>query len=98
MAARQRDYLAADEEYAAHAGRLAASVRDIAAAGAAGRTVAESRALAEEQLAASRSLARWSGVRVLALAVCGRFPRSCCSWERPGCCGTGSRRVRWSAR
>ncbi|WP_406244647.1 ATP-binding cassette domain-containing protein [Streptomyces anulatus] len=74
MAARQRDYLAADEEYAAHAGRLAASVRDIAAAGAAGRTVAESRALAEEQLAASRSLARWSGVRVLALAVCGRFP------------------------
>ncbi|MFD7386699.1 ATP-binding cassette domain-containing protein [Streptomyces anulatus] len=74
MAARQRDYLAADEAYAAHAGRLAASVRDIAAAGAAERTVAESRTLAEEQLAASRSLARWSGVRVLALAVCGRFP------------------------
>ncbi|MGX1949249.1 ATP-binding cassette domain-containing protein [Streptomyces anulatus] len=74
MAARQRDYLAADEAYAAHAGRLTASVRDIAAAGAAGRTVAESRALAEAQLAASRSLARWSGVRVLALAVCGRFP------------------------
>lgn len=98
MAARQRDYLAADEAYAAHAGRLAASVRDIAAAGAAERTVAESRALAEAQLAASRSLARWSGVRVLALAVCGRFPHSCCSWERPGCCGTGSHRARWSAR
>ncbi|WP_097870513.1 ATP-binding cassette domain-containing protein [Streptomyces sp. rh34] len=74
MAARQRDYLAADEAYAAHAGLLAASVRDIAAAGAAERTVAESRALAEAQLAASRSLARWSGVRVLALALCGRFP------------------------
>lgn len=74
MAARQRDYLAADEAYAAHAGLLAASVRDIAAAGAAERTVAESRALAGAQLAASRSLARWSGVRVLALAVCGRFP------------------------
>ncbi|WP_425338022.1 ATP-binding cassette domain-containing protein [Streptomyces anulatus] len=74
MAARQRDYLAADEAYAAHAGRLAASVRDIAAAGAAERTVAESRTLAGAQLAASRSLARWSGVRVLALAVCGRFP------------------------
>ncbi|MFJ6614609.1 ATP-binding cassette domain-containing protein [Streptomyces sp. NPDC091289] len=74
MAARQRDYLAADEAYAAHAGRLAASVRDIAAAGAAGRTVAESRTLAGAQLAASRSLARWSAVRVLALAVCGRFP------------------------
>ncbi|MFF7036183.1 ATP-binding cassette domain-containing protein [Streptomyces griseus] len=74
MAARQRDYLAADEAYAAHAGRLAASVRDIAAAGTAGRTVAESRTLAGAQLAASRSLARWSAVRVLALAVCGRFP------------------------
>ncbi|WP_256341952.1 ABC transporter ATP-binding protein [Streptomyces sp. MW-W600-10] len=74
MAARQRDYLAADEAYAAHAGRLAASVRDIAAAGTAGRTVAESRTLAWAQLAASRSLARWSAVRVLALAVCGRFP------------------------
>lgn len=74
MAARQRDYLAADEAYAAHAGLLAASVRDIAAAGTAERTVAESRALAGAQLAASRSLARWSGVRVLALAVCGRFP------------------------
>ncbi|MFB8141267.1 ATP-binding cassette domain-containing protein [Streptomyces parvus] len=74
MAARQRAYLAADEAYAAHAGELAASVRDIAAAGTAGRTVAASRALAEAQLTASRSLARWSAVRVVALAVCGRFP------------------------
>ncbi|OCC07354.1 ABC transporter ATP-binding protein [Streptomyces sp. PTY087I2] len=74
MAARQRAYLAADEAYAAHAGELAASVRDIAAAGTAERMVAESRALAEAQLAASRSLARWSAVRVVALAVCGRFP------------------------
>ncbi|MGW1292412.1 ATP-binding cassette domain-containing protein [Streptomyces sp. NPDC002533] len=74
MAARQRAYLAADEAYAAHAGELAASVRDIAAAGTAERMVAESRDLAEAQLAASRSLARWSAVRVVALAVCGRFP------------------------
>ncbi|WP_282689406.1 MULTISPECIES: ABC transporter ATP-binding protein [unclassified Streptomyces] len=74
MAARQRAYLAADEAYAAHAGGLAASVRDIAAAGTAERTVAESRTLADAQLAASRSLARWSAVRVVALAVCGRFP------------------------
>ncbi|MFF2860045.1 ATP-binding cassette domain-containing protein [Streptomyces rubiginosohelvolus] len=74
MAARQRAYLAADEAYAAHAGEVAASVRDIAAAGTAGRTVAESRALADAQLAASRSLARWSALRVVALAVCGRFP------------------------
>ncbi|MEW2070357.1 ABC transporter ATP-binding protein [Streptomyces sp. NPDC007346] len=74
MAARQRDYLTADEAYAAHAGRTAADLRDIAAAGAAGRTVAESRALADDQVRAARSLARWSGVRVVALAVCGRFP------------------------
>ncbi|MFJ4968632.1 ATP-binding cassette domain-containing protein [Streptomyces sp. NPDC088755] len=74
MAARQRDYLTADEAYAAHAGRTAADLRDIAAAGAAGRTVTESRALADDQVRAARSLARWSGVRVMALAVCGRFP------------------------
>ncbi|MFD3976884.1 ATP-binding cassette domain-containing protein [Streptomyces cyaneofuscatus] len=74
MAARQRDYLSADEAYAAHAGRTAADLRDIAAAGAADRTVAESEALADDQVRAARSLARWSGVRVVALAVCGRFP------------------------
>ncbi|MBK3588771.1 ABC transporter ATP-binding protein, partial [Streptomyces sp. MBT57] len=74
MAARQRDYLTADEAYAAHAGKAAADLRDIAAAGAADRTVADSRALADEQVRAARSLARWSGVRVVALAVCGRFP------------------------
>ncbi|MYX16331.1 ATP-binding cassette domain-containing protein [Streptomyces sp. SID8374] len=74
MAARQRDYLTADEAYAAHAGRTTADLRDIAAAGAADRTVAESRVLAEDQVRAARSLARWSGVRVVALAVCGRFP------------------------
>ncbi|MFI5727338.1 ATP-binding cassette domain-containing protein [Streptomyces cyaneofuscatus] len=74
MAARQRDYLTADEAYAAHAGKTAADLRDLAAAGAADRTVAESEALADDQVRAARSLARWSGVRVVALAVCGRFP------------------------
>ncbi|MFD8470141.1 ATP-binding cassette domain-containing protein [Streptomyces cyaneofuscatus] len=74
MAARQRDYLTADEAYAAHAGQAAADLRDLAAAGAADRTVAESRDLADDQVRAARSLARWSGVRVVALAVCGRFP------------------------
>ncbi|MEU3208845.1 ABC transporter ATP-binding protein [Streptomyces cyaneofuscatus] len=74
MAARQRDYLTADEAYAAHAGKVAADLRDLAAAGAADRTVAESRDLADDQARAARSLARWSGVRVVALAVCGRFP------------------------
>ncbi|RPK58709.1 putative multidrug export ATP-binding/permease protein [Streptomyces sp. ADI96-02] len=74
MAARQRDYLTADERYAAHAGRLASCVRDVAAAGAGDRVLAESRDLADTQVRAARSLARWSAVRVLALTVCGRFP------------------------
>ncbi|MFD9427215.1 MULTISPECIES: ATP-binding cassette domain-containing protein [unclassified Streptomyces] len=74
MAARQRDYLAADEAYAAHTGELSAALRDIAAAGGGERMVAESRSLAASQARAARSLARWSAVRVLALALCGRFP------------------------
>ncbi|MCX4679193.1 ATP-binding cassette domain-containing protein [Streptomyces sp. NBC_01433] len=74
MAARQRDYLAADEAYAAHTGELSAALRDIAAAGGGERMVAESRTLAGAQARAAVSLARWSAVRVLALALCGRFP------------------------
>ncbi|WP_323450005.1 ABC transporter ATP-binding protein [Streptomyces yaizuensis] len=74
MAARQRDYLGADEDFAAHAGRTAAALRDIAAAGAADRTVAEAEAHARRQAAAARSLARWAAVRIVALAVCGRLP------------------------
>ncbi|MEO3974474.1 ABC transporter ATP-binding protein [Streptomyces sp. CAU 1734] len=74
MAARQRAYLGADEDFAAHAGRTAGALRDIAAAGAAGRTVTEAERLAGAQAAAARSLARWAAVRIIALAVCGRLP------------------------
>ncbi|GGZ61423.1 ABC transporter ATP-binding protein [Streptomyces inusitatus] len=74
MAARQRAYLGADEAFAAHAGRTAAALRDIAAAGAADRTVAEAEALARDQADQARGLARWAAVRILALAVCGRVP------------------------
>ncbi|MEU5161636.1 ABC transporter ATP-binding protein [Streptomyces sp. NPDC020875] len=74
MGARQRAYLDADEEFAAHTGRTAAALRDIAAAGAAGPVGERSRELAEAQTGAARSLARWSAVRVLALAVGERLP------------------------
>ncbi|GAA2257122.1 ABC transporter ATP-binding protein [Streptomyces amakusaensis] len=74
MAARQRAYLGADEAFAAHAGRTAAALRDIAAAGAADRTVGEAEALARDQADQARGLARWAAVRILALAVCGRVP------------------------
>lgn len=73
-AAAQRTYLGADEAFAEGAGRAAAALRDIAAAGGADVVAAGSRALAEQQAAAARALARWSAVRVLALAVCGRLP------------------------
>lgn len=74
MGARQRAYLDADEEFAAHTGQAAAALRDIAAAGAAGPVGERSRELAEAQTGAARSLARWSAVRVLALAVGERLP------------------------
>ncbi|MEU1351634.1 ABC transporter ATP-binding protein [Streptomyces sp. NPDC005795] len=74
MAAAQRAYLGADEDFAAHAGQTASALRDIAAAGAADRVAAHTRMLAEQQADAARSLARWAAVRVLALAVCGRVP------------------------
>ncbi|MGW6458306.1 ATP-binding cassette domain-containing protein [Streptomyces sp. NPDC055078] len=74
MAARQRAYLGADEEFAAYAGQTASALRDIAAAGAGGRTVERAGSLAGDQAAAARSLARWAAVRILALAVSARLP------------------------
>ncbi|MEW1547684.1 ABC transporter ATP-binding protein [Streptomyces tsukubensis] len=74
MGARQRDYLDADEAFAAHTGRTAAALRDIAATGAADPIAGRSRELAEAQTAAARSLARWSALRIVALAVGERLP------------------------
>ncbi|MFJ8233253.1 ATP-binding cassette domain-containing protein [Streptomyces sp. NPDC094448] len=74
MGARQRDYLDADEAFAAHTGRTTAALRDIAATGAAGPIAGRSRELAEAQTAAARSLARWSALRIVALAVAERLP------------------------
>ncbi|MGW1281098.1 ATP-binding cassette domain-containing protein [Streptomyces tsukubensis] len=74
MGARQRDYLDTDEAFAAHTGRTTAALRDIAATGAADPIAGRSRELAEVQTAAARSLARWSALRIIALAVGERLP------------------------
>ncbi|MFF3558053.1 ATP-binding cassette domain-containing protein [Streptomyces tsukubensis] len=74
MGARQRDYLDTDEAFAAHTGRTTAALRDIAATGAADPIAGRSRELAEAQTAAARSLARWSALRIIALAVGERLP------------------------
>ncbi|MEU9607162.1 ABC transporter ATP-binding protein [Streptomyces sp. NPDC048057] len=74
MGARQRAYLDLDEEFAAHAGQAAGALRDIAATGAAGPLGERTGNLTEQQTRASRSLARWSAVRVIALAVGERAP------------------------
>ncbi|MER6913425.1 ABC transporter ATP-binding protein [Streptomyces sp. NPDC000594] len=74
MAARQHEYLTADEEFAAHAGRTAGALRDLAAVGGAARAVAEAGEHTRRQTRAARSLARWAAVRIVALALCGRLP------------------------
>ncbi|WP_286157538.1 ATP-binding cassette domain-containing protein [Streptosporangium nondiastaticum] len=74
LARRQEAYLAADEALAAGFGEVFAGLRDVTAAGAEPRVRAEAGALTEAALEASRALARWSVVRVVALTVAGRLP------------------------
>nr|WP_246430334.1 ABC transporter ATP-binding protein [Streptomyces rectiverticillatus] len=74
LARRQEAYLAADEALAAALGDTFAGLRDVTAAGAEPRVRAETGALTDAALHASRSLARWSVVRVVALALAGQLP------------------------
>nr|WP_052392365.1 ABC transporter ATP-binding protein [Streptomyces roseoverticillatus] len=74
LARRQEAYLAADEALAAGFGEVFAGLRDVTAAGAEPRVRAEAGALTEAALQASRALARWSVVRVVALALAGQLP------------------------
>ncbi|MGK5730496.1 ATP-binding cassette domain-containing protein [Streptomyces sp. URMC 124] len=74
LARRQEAYLAADEALAAALGEVFSGLRDVTAAGAEPRVRAEAGALADAALHASRSLARWSVVRVVALALAGQLP------------------------
>ncbi len=74
LARRQEAYLAADEALAAALGDVFSGLRDVTAAGAEPRVRAETGALTDAALHASRSLARWSVVRVVALALAGQLP------------------------
>ncbi|SCD81932.1 ATP-binding cassette, subfamily C [Streptomyces sp. TverLS-915] len=73
-ASRQRALLGADEEYAALAGHAASGLRDLAATGGSALVAVHAARVAARQADAARSLARWSAVRVLALALAGRVP------------------------
>ncbi|GAA2387914.1 ABC transporter ATP-binding protein [Streptomyces glaucosporus] len=74
MAARQRDFLDADEALSTRYGAVAAGLRDVVACGAERRTAAEADGLVGAEVAAARSLARWAAARTLALGVAGHLP------------------------
>ncbi|MBQ0984995.1 ABC transporter ATP-binding protein [Streptomyces sp. F63] len=74
MAARQRDYLRADEALAEEYGAVAGGVRDVVACGAEDRTAARAARLADAEVGAARSLARWAAARTLSLGVAGQLP------------------------
>ncbi|MEV6653461.1 ABC transporter ATP-binding protein [Streptomyces sp. NPDC051219] len=74
MAARQRDFLRADEALSAQVGALAHGLRDVVACGARTPTADRTDVLVEAEARAARSLAHWSAVRVLSLGVAGHLP------------------------
>ncbi|OLT29424.1 ABC transporter ATP-binding protein [Nocardiopsis sp. CNR-923] len=74
MAAAQRRFLDADEAFTDRAGALRGQLRDVVACGTAGTAVAGAGALVDEARESTRSLARWTAVRTLALGVAGQLP------------------------
>ncbi|MFP8882774.1 ATP-binding cassette domain-containing protein [Streptomyces mangrovi] len=74
MAARQRDFLDADEALSTRYGAVAAGLRDVVACGAERRTAGEADALVATEVRAARSLARWAAARTVALGVAGHLP------------------------
>ncbi|WP_410540397.1 ATP-binding cassette domain-containing protein [Streptomyces sp. KL2] len=74
MAARQRDFLDADEALSTRYGAVAAGLRDVVACGAERRTAGEADALVATEVEAARSLARWAAARTVALGVAGHLP------------------------
>lgn len=74
MAARQREFLRADEELSAQFGAVAEGLRDVVACGAGETAAVEAHALIEAEARAARSLARWAACRCLALGVAGQLP------------------------
>ncbi|MCD9141961.1 ATP-binding cassette domain-containing protein [Streptomyces albireticuli] len=74
LARRQETFLVADETLARSFGEVSAGLRDITAGGAEGRVRDATGALVDAERRASVALARWSVVRVAALAVAGQLP------------------------
>ncbi|MEC4019367.1 ABC transporter ATP-binding protein [Streptomyces sp. H27-D2] len=74
MAARQREFLHADEAIAEQFGAVASGLRDVVACGAQDRTAARAAELVEVEVRASRSLARWAAARSVALGIAGQLP------------------------
>ncbi|MGW1195127.1 ATP-binding cassette domain-containing protein [Streptomyces sp. NPDC002536] len=74
LVSRQEAFLDADEAVAQSLGDVCAGLRDVAAAGAEEQVHAGTGALVDAERDASRALARWSVLRVAALAVAGRLP------------------------
>ncbi|MCI0385926.1 ATP-binding cassette domain-containing protein [Streptomyces sp. CNQ085] len=74
MAARQRDFLDADEALSMRYGAVAAGLRDVVACGAERPTAREADALVATEVEAARSLARWAAARTVALGVAGHLP------------------------
>ncbi|MEU5313026.1 ABC transporter ATP-binding protein [Streptomyces sp. NPDC021562] len=74
LARRQEDFLVADEALAAELGEVCPGLRDVTAAGAEERIAADVGRRVDAEYRAARALARWSVVRVAALAVGGQLP------------------------
>ncbi|MEV2275743.1 ABC transporter ATP-binding protein [Nocardiopsis sp. NPDC049922] len=74
MAAAQRRFLDADEAFTGRAGALRDGLRDLSACGTTGAAVDDARGLIDEAAASTRSLARWTAARTVALGVAGQLP------------------------
>ncbi|MDH6437851.1 ABC-type multidrug transport system fused ATPase/permease subunit [Streptomyces sp. SAI-144] len=84
LARRQEEFLVADEALADGLGRVCPGLRDITAAGAEDRVAAGMGRLVDTEQRAAYSLARWSVLRVVSLALGGQLPivllLACAPW------------------
>ncbi|MEU0206117.1 ATP-binding cassette domain-containing protein [Streptomyces canus] len=84
LARRQEEFLVADEALADGLGRVCPGLRDITAAGAEYRVAADTGRLVDTEQRAANSLARWSVLRVVSLALGGQLPivllLACAPW------------------
>ncbi|MGW5656695.1 ATP-binding cassette domain-containing protein [Streptomyces humi] len=74
LARRQEAFLVADEALAGGLGEMCQGLRDVTAAGAEKRVAADAGERVDAEYRAARALARWSVVRVAALAIGGQLP------------------------